>query len=152
MPKLHSSLEGANVKFLPAALLKTGFGFALEPLISDTDYFQHSHRAAAGPVLSALYSVPEPILAQLPETLDVYTCDTQNKAVDFSRINTENVLCLVLVCWFFLISVLFAVLTFSCSIFQLTCFILFPSKYFTGQKHFNCLEHSSLLGSICMDI
>lgn len=97
--KLHSSLDSANLKFLPAALQKAGF--VLEPLISDTDYFQHPHRAAASPVLFALYSVPEPILAQLPETVVVYTYDTQSKALDFSRINTENVLCLVLFGFFF---------------------------------------------------
>lgn len=96
MEKLHSSLcnrrflNRVNVKFSPALLLKTGF--VLCSPISDTSYFQHSHRAAASPVLLAFYySLPEPVLAQLPETV-VYTYGTQSKAVDFSRINAGDVL------------------------------------------------------------
>lgn len=98
MKKLHSSLcnrwflNSVDLKFSPALLLKTGF--VLDSLISDIDYFHHSHRAAASPVLLAFYSVPESILAQLLDTVVVYTYDTQSKAVDFSRINTEDVLCL----------------------------------------------------------
>lgn len=71
----------------------------LDPLISDTNYIQHSHRAAASSVLFAFYSVSESILAQLPEMVVVYTYDTQSKAVDFSRINTKDVL------WIFLLFV-----------------------------------------------
>lgn len=163
MEKLCSSLcnrwflNSVNLKLSPALLLKTGF--VLDPVISDTNYLQHSHRDAARPVLLAVYSFPESILAQLPQTVVAHTYDAQSKAIDFSRKNTEEVLHLFsvvdLVLWFFfvLISALFAVLIFfSCSVFQISYFILFHSKYFTGQKHFNCLELSSLLGSICMGI
>jgi len=77
MEQLHSSLcnrwfvSGVNLRFSPALLLKTGS--VLDPLISGNDYFEHSHRAAASPVLLSFYSVPESILAQLPETVVVYT-------------------------------------------------------------------------------
>lgn len=71
----------------------------LDPLISDTNYIQHSHRAAASSVLFAFYSVSESILAQLPEMVVVYTYDTQSKAVDFRRINSKDVL------WIFLLFV-----------------------------------------------
>lgn len=50
----------------------------LVPLISDPGDFQHSHRAAS-PVLCGFYSVPEAVLAQLPLTVVVYTCETQSK-------------------------------------------------------------------------
>lgn len=92
--ELHSSLckrwflNRVNLKFSPALLLK--MSFVLYSLISDTNHFQHSRRAAASPVLLAFYSLPESFLAQLPETVVVYTYDTQSKAVDFSRINTED--------------------------------------------------------------
>lgn len=80
------------MKFSPVLLLKTGF--VLDPLISDTNYFLHSCRGAASPVLPAFYSVPVSILAQLPETF-VYIYDTQREAVDCSRINTEDALSLI---------------------------------------------------------
>lgn len=107
--KLHSYLcnrwflSSVNLKFSPALLVKTAF--VLDPLISDTSYFQHSRRAAASPVLLAFYSVPESILAQLPDIVVVYTYNTQSNAVNFSRINHQNALWVCLftsfVCLFF---------------------------------------------------
>jgi len=63
--------------------------------------------------------------------------------------------CFLVLFWFifFLISHFLAdLIFFPFSVFQCIYFILFHSKYFTGQKHFNCLELSSLLESICTDI
>lgn len=81
LEKFHSSLckrwflNSVHLEFLPALRLKTVF--VLDPLISDTDHFQHSHRAAASRVLLALYSVQEYTLAQLPEPVVVYTYGTE---------------------------------------------------------------------------
>lgn len=79
MEKICSSLRNrwflnsVNLKLSPALLLKTGF--VLDPAISDTNYLQHSHRDAAHPVLLAVYSFPESILAQLPQTVVAHTYD-----------------------------------------------------------------------------